>query len=132
MPNDMDLPRFRADVRARRKQQHMTQEALARLMDVEVSTVARFEQGRHQPSMKTLLAAADVLGLSLDAYDEAVTSPVTGSGQDRQAMKTPHDRLHAAIDYLTPEEAARVEPDFKLWYVAALGRLAHAKRASGP
>jgi len=49
-----------------RKQQHWTQEELAKKLDVERSAVAKWESGKSQPQAARLIALAEIFGCTVD------------------------------------------------------------------
>ena len=49
-----------------RKQQHWTQEELAKKLDVERSAVAKWERGKSQPQAARLIALAEIFGCTVD------------------------------------------------------------------
>lgn len=49
-----------------RKQQHWTQEELAKKLDVERSAVAKWEIGKSQPQAARLIALAEIFGCTVD------------------------------------------------------------------
>jgi transcriptional regulator with XRE-family HTH domain len=54
---------FGSTIRDRRRQLHLTQEELSRLINTSVSYVANLEGGRRRPSDKVVMKLAEVLGL---------------------------------------------------------------------
>jgi len=54
---------FGSKIRDRRRQLHLTQEELSRLINTSVSYVANLEGGRRRPSDKVVMKLAEVLGL---------------------------------------------------------------------
>ncbi len=53
------------EVRHRRKQRHLSQEALALQAGIHPNVVGRLERGDYNPTIKILLALADELDISL-------------------------------------------------------------------
>ena len=49
-----------------RKDRHLTQTELAKLMVVTPATVSHYETGRHAPSLETVLWLADFFGVTTD------------------------------------------------------------------
>lgn len=54
-----------ASIRAARKEAGLTQEDLANLAQTSQRTIRAIETGTGNPSLRTVIAAADVLGLQL-------------------------------------------------------------------
>lgn len=63
--NDALLDAFAAELRFRRSEAGLSQEALALRADVNRTYVAKLELGRNQPSLSVLLSLADALGVEL-------------------------------------------------------------------
>jgi transcriptional regulator with XRE-family HTH domain len=53
------------EVRERRKRWELSQEALAHLAGIHTNVVGRLERGAYNPTVLTLLAVAEKLGVSL-------------------------------------------------------------------
>jgi transcriptional regulator with XRE-family HTH domain len=53
------------EVRERRQQRKLSQEALAHLAGIHTNVVGRLERGAYNPTVLTLLAVAEKLGVSL-------------------------------------------------------------------
>lgn len=58
------LPRYEVveELKQARREQHMTQEALAELVGTKKSNISRFESGKYNPSLDFLIKVADCLG----------------------------------------------------------------------
>jgi transcriptional regulator with XRE-family HTH domain len=54
----------------------ITQEALARACDLSLSAVRDFERGKKEPSLRNAVKIADALGVSVEAFAEAVRGPL--------------------------------------------------------
>ncbi len=61
------LPRYEVveELKKARREQHMTQEALAELVGTKKSNISRFESGKYNPSLDFLIKVADCLGKQL-------------------------------------------------------------------
>lgn len=57
---------FCKKVKQLRKEQSMTQEHLADLLNVSRTTVVRYEKGECEPDIATLIKLADIFNISLD------------------------------------------------------------------
>ena len=49
-----------------RKRAKLSQEQLAKQLNVSASTIGMYEQGRREPSIRTLIALSQIFGVSLD------------------------------------------------------------------
>jgi DNA-binding XRE family transcriptional regulator len=70
-----------ANLRAHRKRLGMSAKSLARAVRVSPSLISQIENGKANPSVGTLYAIVNVLGLSLDAvFQEGNATPRSGGG----------------------------------------------------
>ncbi len=79
-------PRVGALIRARRRQQHMTLQALGDTANLSVGYLSQVERDHATPSLATLVQIADALGVSVD-YFISTPSPadsLTRSGERRR------------------------------------------------
>lgn len=71
---ETDPPKVGALIRARRRSQHMTLEALGRAAGVSVGYLSQVERDHATPSLGTLAQIADALGLAIDYFVSAPTA----------------------------------------------------------
>lgn len=57
---------FSGNLRKLRKEKHITQNELAELLNVDISTVKRYEYEMREPCLKTLESLADIFNISID------------------------------------------------------------------
>jgi transcriptional regulator with XRE-family HTH domain len=62
----MDLHAFGRRLAEARSARALTQDALARLIEVQAHTISRWERGAHQPEMEQVAKLSDQLGVSID------------------------------------------------------------------
>lgn len=76
-------PKVGALIRARRRQQHMTLEALGKSAEVSVGYLSQVERDHATPSLGTLASIARALGVGIDYFVSAPTAQaaLTRSGQ---------------------------------------------------
>ena len=91
---DMDYVDLGRRIRKQRTQRGWTQEALAERVNVSTSFVGHVERGTRKASLETLVAMANVLGVSLDyllsgSMNNSVIGPMPKSlnSQQRSALK---------------------------------------------
>lgn len=65
-----DITEVGASIRRARKEARITQETLADLIGTSTRTVHAIETGRGNPSLMTVVAAANAVGLHLRAVDD--------------------------------------------------------------
>lgn len=58
-----------AIIRSARVNKGLTQYALAEMVDMDEKQLSRLESGKHYPTLKTLLAIIEVLGMRLADFD---------------------------------------------------------------
>jgi DNA-binding XRE family transcriptional regulator len=80
---------FRHKLRELRERAALTQPELARKADLSKDTVAQLEQGRYEPTWPTVLALADALGVSTEAFREPPAADVTPRGPGRPPKVEP-------------------------------------------
>ena len=66
---------FGTKLKALRQAKEMSQEALARAAGISTSAVTKIEQNRVDPGWQTVLALADALGVSTEAFREQAAPP---------------------------------------------------------
>jgi transcriptional regulator with XRE-family HTH domain len=81
----MEAERFPGRLRELREAAGLTQRDLADKIGVHVDAVARWEQGRREPSWATVLALAEALGVDCTAFTQAPAQrPPAGPGRPRK------------------------------------------------
>jgi transcriptional regulator with XRE-family HTH domain len=76
---------FGKKLRQLREDAGMTQEALARKIDMSLSIVRDYEQGRKGPSAVSLFKLADALGVSCEVFKDCIDA---GQAEAAPAKKT--------------------------------------------
>jgi transcriptional regulator with XRE-family HTH domain len=66
-----------------REEASLSQEALARLINVSVTTISRWETGRHEPTfnVRQMKALCKALGKSLDSLPDDLSGCTLSAGQ---------------------------------------------------
>ncbi len=78
---------FAGRLRELRTEAGLTQEQLAEMAGVQRDAVARWERGTREPSWGNVVALADALGVSCDAFrQEPRPAPVPQRGRPRKAL----------------------------------------------
>ena len=62
-----------------REQNQITQEELAKILDIDSSTIANYENGNRQPKYHTLVNIADYFGISIDWLIGRTSNPQISS-----------------------------------------------------
>ena len=75
-----------------RRQQHLSQEALARRADLSLGHYKRLEHNLHSPTLETLARLADALGVDLDTLGRKPDK----TGQDSHSYPDDHNPFPAA------------------------------------
>ena len=57
---------FKENLKTIRKEKHISQEALAKYLDVSIKTISHWETGYSEPSIAQLIQIADFFDVSLD------------------------------------------------------------------
>jgi transcriptional regulator with XRE-family HTH domain len=95
----MSAERFPARLRELRTEAGLTQDQLAEQAGVKRGAIARWESGTREPSWSNVIALADALGVSTEAFrQEAAAAPAPQRGRPRtvtpeqQTPKRPRGR----------------------------------------
>lgn len=83
-------PKVGALIRARRRQQHMTLEALGKSAEVSVGYLSQVERDHATPSLGTLASIARALGVGIDYFVAAPTA--------QTALSRAHERNRFSLD----------------------------------
>lgn len=83
-------PKVGALIRARRRQQHMTLEALGKAAEVSVGYLSQVERDHATPSLGTLASIARALGVGIDYFVSAPTA--------QTALTRAHERNRFSLD----------------------------------
>ena len=83
-------PKVGALIRARRRQQHMTLEALGKAAEVSVGYLSQVERDHATPSLGTLAGIARALGVGIDYFVSAPTA--------QTALTRAHERNRFSVD----------------------------------
>lgn len=99
-----------ARIREAREQRDLTQERLARMAEVSLVTVSRWERDKHKPFPKQMAAIAEVLGvdvdwLTQDEEKEAVDAAMLGHVENIAAA------IAAALGVAMVAKQAGAEPE---------------------
>ena len=65
---DLDFKTIGMKIKERRQSQHITQEHIASILDVNPSHISNIECGRANPSLTALVKIANILGCSVDYF----------------------------------------------------------------
>ena len=79
-------------LRLLRRQQHLSQEAVARAADLSLGHYKRLEHNLHSPTLETLARLADALGVDLDTLGRTPDK----TGQDSHSYPDDHNPFPAA------------------------------------
>ena len=60
------MPNVAENIKFYRKQESMTQEAVANYLNLERSTIAKYESGENEPPIQILIKLADLFDISID------------------------------------------------------------------
>ncbi len=63
-------------IRKARKSHHLTQEQLAKALNVSKSTIANYENGKTIPSMETVIKLSMIFGITTDELLDLINPPV--------------------------------------------------------
>ena len=90
---------FSENLKQIRKEHHLSQEALAELLDVSRQAVSKWEQGEGYPEVEKLLLLSSKLNISLDALMSVETNHDTGVKNENRSglivITSPHENVIA-------------------------------------
>jgi transcriptional regulator with XRE-family HTH domain len=81
------MSRFREELKRRREAAGLSQEGLARAVDLSVSTVVKLESGRSDPSWKTVQRLASFFQTSTDSFADEVLAAKPRARKKRSAVR---------------------------------------------
>lgn len=80
-----------------RRERHMTQEALAKMLNISDGAISLYEKGERQPTFETLKKIADIFGVTIDYLLETDVIPAgmtafTYAMHGAEARLSEHDK----------------------------------------
>lgn len=101
---DLNFQLIGQKIKERRKELHVTQEAIANYLDVNPSHISNIECGRANPSLTILVKIANYLNCSVDCFisqEYSFDSP----GQQRDTLD---DRIMEKLKYSSPDKKHKI------------------------
>lgn len=101
---DLNFQLIGQKIKERRKELHVTQEAIANYLDVNPSHISNIECGRANPSLTILVKIANYLQCSVDCFISQEYS-FDLSGQQRDTID---DRIMEKLKYSSPDKKHKI------------------------
>lgn len=101
---DLNFQLIGQKIKERRKELHVTQEAIANYLDVNPSHISNIECGRANPSLTILVKIANYLQCSVDCFISQEYS-FDPSGQQRDTID---DRIMEKLKYSSPDKKHKI------------------------
>lgn len=101
---DLNFQLIGQKIKERRKELHVTQEAIANYLDVNPSHISNIECGRANPSLTILVKIANYLNCSVDCFISQEYS-FDFPGQQRDTLD---DRIMEKLKYSSPDKKHKI------------------------